>query len=176
MAFILFLLKYVQAGSNQQKNSSPPPFHPARAPCRAALNRKRPLLGYGRLNHQEGGSVRPMPDAPRRRAEPASVLCGEYSSTLRQVQFRTPQGMLSSARKKEGRTRDIPRIRPPFLRQCSFYSALLCSSAAAAERRRRFGFSSTALASVFTPASSGSIMMRPQYSHTMIFLRMRMSS
>ena len=108
MAFILFLLKYVQAGSNQQKNSSPPPFHPARAPCRAALNRKRPLLGYGRLNHQEGGSVRPMPDAPRRRAEPASVLCGEYSSTLRQVQFRTPQGMLSSARKKKAAPETFP--------------------------------------------------------------------
>ena len=40
---------------------------------------------------------------------------------------------------------------------------------------RRLGFSSTG-ASIFTPANSGSIMMRPQYSQTMIFLRMRISS
>ena len=39
---------------------------------------------------------------------------------------------------------------------------------------RRFGFSSGR--SIFTPASSGSIIMRPQYSHTIIFLRIRMSS
>lgn len=39
---------------------------------------------------------------------------------------------------------------------------------------RRFGFSSGR--SIFTPASSGSIIIRPQYSHTIIFLRIRMSS
>ena len=176
MAFILFLLKCVRAGSNQQKKQLPahvPPGTRALADCPQP---ETTAFGLRTAEPPRGGSVRPVPFAPPRRAESASVLCGEYSSTLRQVQFRTPQGMPSSARKKEGRTRDIPRIRPPFLRQCSLYSALLCSSAAAAERRRRFGFSSTTLASVFTPASSGSIMMRPQYSHTIIFLRMRMSS
>lgn len=50
------------------------------------------------------------------------------------------------------------------------------SSVAAAARRRRFGFSSTALLSISTPANSGSIMIRPQYSHTIIFLRMRISN
>ena len=37
-------------------------------------------------------------------------------------------------------------------------------------RLARFGFSSEAGLSVFTPASSGSIMILPQYSQTMIFL------
>lgn len=50
------------------------------------------------------------------------------------------------------------------------------SSVAAAARRRRFGFSSTALLSISTPANSGSIMIRPQYSHTIIFLRIRISN
>ena len=49
----------------------------------------------------------------------------------------------------------------------SFFSAFL--------RLRRLGFSSVDFCSC-TPASSGSIMMRPQYSQTMIFLRIRMSS
>lgn len=42
--------------------------------------------------------------------------------------------------------------------------------------RRRRGLSSRFLASTFTPASSGSTRIRPQYSHTMIFLRVRISS
>ena len=36
-----------------------------------------------------------MPEAPWHRAECASVLCGKYSSTLRRVQFGTPQGVCS---------------------------------------------------------------------------------
>ena len=50
------------------------------------------------------------------------------------------------------------------------------SSSDVVMRRRRFVFSSVALVSVCTPANSGSIMIRPQYSHTIIFLRMRISS
>ena len=42
--------------------------------------------------------------------------------------------------------------------------------------RRRRGLSSRFLTSTFTPASSGSTRIRPQYSHTMIFLRVRMSN
>ena len=33
-----------------------------------------------------------LPDGMRRLAETVSVLCGKYSSTLRKVQFKTPQG------------------------------------------------------------------------------------
>ena len=177
MAFILFLLKCVRAGSNQQKNSSPPPVPPG---TRALPDCPQPETTAFGLRTAE---------PPRGRKRPSRALCtatpcGVRQRTLRRVlEYFAASTIPHSARhafirpkKKEGRTRDIPRIRPPFLRQCSLYSALLCSSAAAAERRRRFGFSSTTLASVFTPASSGSIMMRPQYSHTIIFLRMRMSS
>ena len=42
--------------------------------------------------------------------------------------------------------------------------------------RRRFGFSSATLFNFSTPANSGSIMMRPQYSQTIIFLRIRISN
>ena len=44
------------------------------------------------------------------------------------------------------------------------------------ERLRAFFFSSIPILSSFTPASSGSIMIRPQYSHTMIFLCILISS
>ena len=42
--------------------------------------------------------------------------------------------------------------------------------------RLRVFFSGACTVVSFTPANSGSIMMRPQYSHTMIFLRILMSS
>lgn len=48
--------------------------------------------------------------------------------------------------------------------------------ALSARFRRRLGFSSVAGLSTFTPASSGSIIIRPQYSHTIIFLRIRTSN
>ena len=45
----------------------------------------------------------PLPKAPPRRAESVSVLCGEYSSTLRKVRFRSPQGIRPpSARGRPG--------------------------------------------------------------------------
>ena len=64
---------------------------------------------------------------------------------------------------------------------CTLYFSWLCwiyasspSSSFLRMLRRRLGFSS--LTSALTPASSGSMRIRPQYSHTITFLRIRTSN
>ena len=71
---------------------------------------------------------------PARLAESTRVLCGKYSSTLRKVQSRTPQGDSPSARHHRPVSRPLRPKSPPRCMRASIRSFLLTNRPLAAFR------------------------------------------